>query len=286
MSSTDMAPTASADLQLAVLKGFNRKQMVAFGVPAVILVYLTYVFFAFDISGIASRARLDNAAILVSDFWSHKTHVTRDNRDGAISVAIEGETKGTYPPGMLPEWVTMADSVTRIDLDRGHEVIFDDDGARYIYPGYGVIDISPQDGKLILVLPDGGIPGWINASDTRIAVTTKPGRFSYTRNRTEVFRYQAGWELFFFTLDSPFYGKSFVELVQLATVGERVDPNRSNISAMAHGFWTNAMWRHGDVAWALFETVLMAFLGTMGAAMIALPLAFFAATNFSPSRPI
>ncbi|MDP2122465.1 MAG: phosphonate ABC transporter, permease protein PhnE [Hoeflea sp.] len=286
MSSTDMAPTASADLQLAVLKGFNRKQMVAFGVPAVILVYLTYVFFAFDISGIASRARLDNAAILVSDFWSHKTHVTRDNRDGAISVAIEGETKGTYPPGMLPEWVTMADGVTRIDLDRGHEVIFDDDGARYIYPGYGVIDISPQDGKLILVLPDGGIPGWINASDTRIAVTTKQGRFSYTRNRTEVFRYQAGWELFFFTLDSPFYGKSFVELVQLATVGERVDPNRSNISAMAHGFWTNAMWRHGDVAWALFETVLMAFLGTMGAAMIALPLAFFAATNFSPSRPI
>ena len=46
------------------------------------------------------------------------------------------------------------------------------------------------------------------------------------------------------------------------------------------------MWRHGDVAWALFETVLMAFLGTMGAAIIALPLAFLAAANFSPSRPI
>ena len=285
MSSVDTAPAAISDLQQAVVKGFNRKQMIAFGVPTVILLYLVYVFFAFDIPGIASRARLDNAAILVSDFWSHKTHVTRDNRSNEVSIAIEGETKGTYPEGMMPEWVTMADGVTRIDLDKGHEVIFDDDGARYIYPGYGVIDISPQAGKLRLVLPDGGTPDWINASDTRVAVTTEQGRFSYTRNRTEVFKYQAGWELFFFTLDSPFYGKSFVELVQLATIGERVYPDRTNFTAMVHDFWTNAMWRHGDVAWALFETVLMAFLGTMGAAMIALPLAFFAATNFFAVAP-
>jgi phosphonate transport system permease protein len=34
--------------------------------------------------------------------------------------------------------------------------------------------------------------------------------------------------------------------------------------------------------WALFETVLMAFLGTMGAGLVALPLAFAAARNFSP----
>tara|TARA_R110002020_G_scaffold16900_11_gene60073 strand:- start:12044 stop:13393 length:1350 start_codon:yes stop_codon:yes gene_type:complete len=286
MSMTDTGTIAASDLRHAVLKGFSRKQMMAFGVPALVLLYLTYVFFAFDIPGIASRARLDNAGVLLSDFWSHKTHVTRDNRVNEVTVAIEGENKGTYPEGMLPDWVTMTDGVTRIDLDRGHEVVFDDDGARYTVPGYGVIDIAPQDGKLRMVLPGGPVPDWINASDTRVSVTTDQGRFSYTRNRTEVFKYQAGWELFFFTLDSPFYGKSLGELVRLATVGERVDPDRTNISAMVHDFWTNAMWRHGDVAWALFETVLMAFLGTMGAAIIALPLAFFAATNFTPSRPI
>ena len=33
---------------------------------------------------------------------------------------------------------------------------------------------------------------------------------------------------------------------------------------MLSEFWTNKMWRHGDVAWAIFETILMAFLGTMG----------------------
>jgi len=42
------------------------------------------------------------------------------------------------------------------------------------------------------------------------------------------------------------------------------------------------MWRHGDVLWAIFETILMAFLGTMSAAIVALPLAFLAASNFSP----
>ena len=66
------------------------------------------------------RARLDNAAILLSDFWSHKTHVTRDNRSGNVVVAIEGEAKGTYPPGMLPDWVTTAGTTTTIDLGTGH----------------------------------------------------------------------------------------------------------------------------------------------------------------------
>ena len=42
------------------------------------------------------------------------------------------------------------------------------------------------------------------------------------------------------------------------------------------------MWRHNDIAWAIGETILMAFVGTMGAAMIALPLAFMAAKRFTP----
>lgn len=286
MSSTDTALLAGPDLHASVLNMFRRKKITGLALPALILVYFVYVFFAFDIPGIASRARLDNAAILLSDFWSHKTHVTRDNRNNEVTVAIEGETKGRYPEGMLPAWVTMDDGVTFINLDEGHQVIFDADGARYTVPGYGVVDISPVDGKLLLDLPGDVVPEWINASSTRVAVTTEQGRFSYTRNRTEVFKYQAGWELFFFTLDSPFFAKSFVQLVGLATVGERVYPDQTNISAIVSDFWNNAMWRHGDVAWALFETVLMAFLGTMGAAIFALPLAFLAAGNFTPSRPV
>jgi phosphonate transport system permease protein len=121
-------------------------------------------------------------------------------------------------------------------------------------------------------------PDWINASDRRVAVTTEAGRLTITASKTEVFRYFAGWELFFFTLDSPYHGKGPIELL----FGPRIDPDRANVVGMWRDFWGNAMWRHGDVAWAIGETVLMAFLGTMGAALVALPLAFLAARNFTP----
>ncbi len=51
-------------------------------------------------------------------------------------------------------------------------------------------------------------------------------------------------------------------------------------------FWNNAMWRHGDVVWAIGETILMAFIGTFGGAIIALPLAFLAAKRFPPFMAI
>lgn len=264
-----------------VLQKLRRKRRIALAVPVAMIAYLVYAAISFDIAGLVQRARMDNAAILLSDFWSHKTHVTRDNRSGDVTVAIEGEGKGTYPEGMLPDWVTIADGVTTIDLGDGHLITYDDAGARYTVPGYGLIDIRSEGGRPVMTAPE-PIPDWISVSQNRIGVTTDAGRFSYSRSKVETFKYQAGWELWFFTLDSPFYGKSFVELVSLATVGDRVDAARSNIGYMISEFWTNRMWRHGDVAWAIFETILMAFLGTFAAAIVALPLSFVAARNFMP----
>lgn len=264
---------------------FTRRRLFALSVPVVILVYLTYIFFAFDLPGLAARARLDNAAILLSDFWSHKTHVTRDNRTGEIVVAIEGENKGTYPEGMLPDWVTIQGDVTTVDLGQGNVVTYDAAGARYVVPGYGTIDIKPVNGKVAMTAPE-PVPDWISVSPNKISVTTAAGRFNYSRSKVETFKYEAGWELFFFTLDSPFHGKSIAELAELALWDPRIETARSNFSYMVSEVWTNKMWRHGDVIWAIFETILMAFLGTMGAALIALPLGFAAASNFMPLRAV
>ena len=274
---------AALDARLTddVLRGFARKRLVAFALPGLVLAYLVYTAIAFDLAGLAQRARMDNAAILMSDFWSHKVHVTRDNRTGEVSAAIEGENKGRYPAGQFPDWVAHGDGRTVIDLGGGHVVTYDDAGARFDIPGYGTVGIRPEGNGLALDLP-GEVPDWINASGNRVTVTTDAGRLIYTRNRTEVFRYFPGWELFFFTLDSPFHGKGPLELAALAVSGDRVEPGQANLAAMAGDFWNNAMWRHKDVAWALFETVLMAFLGTTGAALVALPLGFLAARNFMP----
>ncbi|MAQ83968.1 MAG: phosphonate ABC transporter, permease protein PhnE [Maritimibacter sp.] len=280
---TDATITLQAGDPLGTAKAtadhlFRRKRLVTFGLPALVLAYLVYIFFAFDIAGLAQRARLDNAVTLASDSWSYKTHVTRDHRSGGIDYAIEGERKGMYPDGMRPDWVSDDGDATVVDLEDGYEVrILPDNRTEFDVPGFGMIEAHFDGGRIVTNLGDTP-PDWINAGDRRVAITTDNGRVTITRSKTEVFRYFPGWELFWFTLDSPYYGKSFSQIA----FGEQLDPERGNIQGAFQDFWHNAMWRHSDVAWAIGETILMAFLGTFGAALVALPLGFLAAKRFSP----
>ena len=258
-------------------KLFQRKRLVGFGIPAVILVYLIYIFFAFDLPGLAQRANLDNALTLASDSWSHKVHVTRDNRSGEISYAVEGERKGRYPEGQRPDWVS-GDEIITINLGGNHIVRYLPDNRTEIeIPGFQSIEVQAVGRTLTSNLPD-EVPEWISVSNRRIGITTPEGRITLTGARTEVFNYFPGWELFWFTLDSPYHGKGLGQIL----FGEQLDPERNNLTGAVSDWWNNAMWRHKDVAWAIGETILMAFLGTMGAAIIALPLAFLAAKRFSP----
>lgn len=258
----------------------TRRRLLAFGVPVVVLAYFVYVAIAFDVAGLAARARPDNAGILLSDTYSYKTHVELDNRNGEVTVAIEGETKGTYSDEAWPDWVTRSGDTVIVELIDGYGVSFDARGARYVTP-QGLIVIEKGQAGIIVTAPETVPAPWINASATRVAVTTPGGRLTVTRNRTEVFRYFLGWELFFFTLDSPFYGKGLPELAALVVSPTELRPGQGNLAAMWSDFWNNTMWRHKDVAWAIFETILMAFLGTAGAMIIALPAAFLAARNFN-----
>ncbi|MGR3513552.1 MAG: phosphonate ABC transporter, permease protein PhnE [Paracoccaceae bacterium] len=257
---------------------FQRKRLFGFAIPAVILIYLTYIFFAFDLPGLAQRANMDNAVTLASDSWSYKTHVTRDNRSGEITYAVEGERKGRYPEGQSPDWVTESDEGITVNLGGDHVVRYLPDNRTEIeVPGFPIIEVQAEGRALTSNLPE-DLPDWISASNRRIAITTPEGRVTLTGARTEVFNYFTGWELFWFTLDSPYYGQSFAAIL----FGEQLDPERGNLQGAVSDWWNNAMWRHKDVVWAIGETLLMAFLGTMGAAIIALPLAFLAAKRFSP----
>ncbi|MEM9477628.1 MAG: phosphonate ABC transporter, permease protein PhnE [Pseudomonadota bacterium] len=257
---------------------FRRKRLIAGSVPAVIFAYLVCVFFAFDVLGLWERAKWDNAVVLASDSWSYKVHVTRDHRSGDVAYAIEGERKGRYPEGTHPDWVTEDAAGTTVDLGGGHEVRFlPDNVTEYDIPSYGTLE-AQFDGSRVVTNLGADAPDWINASRNRVAVTTDEGRLTITRSKSEVFNYFPGWELFFFTLDSPYHGVGLKQIL----FGPQIDPARTNLSGAWEDFWGNAMWRHGEVLWAIGETILMAFLGTMGAAIIALPLAFLAAKRFTP----
>lgn len=265
----------------------ERKRWMSLGLPSLILAYLIYVAFALDVPGVFERADPNNAKTLVNDSFTYKTHVTANYRRDERVVAIEGERKGRWPPGEYPEWVEPVGELGAIvTLPDGHIVELNDQKMRYDVPGYGLIEAESSRQGVTLSLPPGPQPEWISSSPARVSITTDSGRVIVTKAFTEVFRYSFGWELFWFTLDSPFYGKSAAELFGLAFSSERVVPEKPNAIVMLNDFWYNGMWRHGDVFWALFETLLMAFLGTMGAAIIAFSLCFIAAKNFTPLQPL
>lgn len=260
-------------LQMNTVAQFSRKKRMTMAVPLVILAYLAYIFVSFDVAGLGERMNINNARTLVSDTYSYKTHVTQNNRNGGLSISIEGESKGAYPNGTAPDWVTLGQDSTLVDLGKGHLITL---GAQVSYdiPGYGLITARPDGTGVNAVFPAGELPSYINASKNRVMINTEAGRLTITRARAEVFKYSLGWELFFFTLDSPYHGMGPIKLLSSAFSGEA--------GAIWNDFTNNKMWRHGDVMWALLETLLMAFLGTFGAAIIALPLAFLAARNFTP----
>lgn len=261
----------------------GRKRFLSLAAPLLVLAYLVYVAFAFDLGGLAGRARWDNAATLLQDFWSYKIHVTRDNRgDDGITASVEGMRNATFSAENEPEWIAPLP-------DGGREIALPNE-TRVIMAGDGLVTLITPDGRYEIRPVARGIetdiadpPANFSISDRRFSADLAEGsRLTVTRSRSEVFRREAGWELFFFDLSSPFHGRSLNELLSLATSDEELRPGMSNISAMWQDFWRNSVWHHADVAWAIFETVLMAFLGTFAAGIIGLPLAFMAASNFAP----
>lgn len=202
-------------------------------------------FFAFYVANAARRARLDIASIVLDDFWSHKTHVTRDNRSGALVIAKEGEARGTTPAGMLPDWVTANGTQVLIDLGQGHLVTYVGNGARCRAGRWHHRYAPHAAGRLALDAPR-PLPDWINASKNLIAVKTDAGRFNYSRSKVETFRYQPGWQLVFFTLNSPFYGKGPLKLAELTDARSHW-LRRSCRSALVGNGWYRGNWLLGKL---------------------------------------
>jgi phosphonate transport system permease protein len=93
-----------------------------------------------------------------------------------------------------------------------------------------------------------------------------------------------GWENFVFDANSPFWGKSLSEVMSLVFSDERIEPEMSNVALAWNNILNNSEWQHGDVWLKLGQTIVMAFVGTVFASLLAFPLAFMAARNITRSR--
>lgn len=92
-----------------------------------------------------------------------------------------------------------------------------------------------------------------------------------------------GWANFVFDTRSPFFDKSASEVFSLIVWGDRIDPARSNLSLAWNNILYNSEWQHLDVWTKLLQTIVMAFVGTVLATLLAFPLAFVAARNITRS---
>ncbi|MFP4084284.1 MAG: phosphonate ABC transporter, permease protein PhnE [Desulfonatronovibrio sp.] len=271
--------------QEAVYKNIRRNSLLMVAGCIMAAIYLIYVAFAFDLFQLISSSNPQRAVLLARDAVAHKVHVTQHLRGTPeFEVSIEGERNSTYTTP--PEWVRKKDDQVEVRLGKGYKVLFLDQGLKMKVPDYGTIQVQITPEGIKADFPEGKPrPEWVNA--TKAKFDAKPDlarRVQVSRARIEVHRYFAGWENFFFPFNSELRNYSPPEIIGLVFSKDRLNPEIPNWKLIFNTIRDNPDWQHGRVFVALLETFLMAVLGTLTAAMVGLPLAVLAASNFTPSR--
>ena len=130
-----------------------------------------------------------------------------------------------------------------------------------------------------------GAPALIRQDGNKVMVDFGfAGSAEIRPDQVRVQRRFLGWSNFFFDTQSAFWGRRFGDIIGLMASGERLDPARSNAELALHDFLDNQVWQHGDILSKLLQTLVMAFVGTLMATLVALPLAFVAARSITRSR--
>lgn len=146
------------------------------------------------------------------------------------------------------------------------------------------INVDPIDEQ---VIPESELPNWAlqKVDGGKIFIDFGfDGRAEVRAMEIKINRRFLGWENFFFDTASPFWQMSFGQVVSTVFSGDRLVADKSNLSLMYDNFIHNADWQHGDVFIKLLQTIVMAFVGTLFAVIIAFPLSFAAARNITPNR--
>jgi phosphonate transport system permease protein len=260
---------------------FTRRYGLAIG-AAITLAYLTVCFFAFNVGPAFMEGRWDRASIYLQDWYSWRAQPRlRFEADG--TVRARWSSRGQYPSGHDIDWLQQT-------ANGGYTVTYDGDANR--------LEVTPTlvdvhvDGVsyLVRVTPDAatapaGAPASIRQDGAKVLVDYGfEGSAEIRTNQVFVQRRFLGWANFLFDTQSVFWGKSYGELLSLATIQPRIDPDRANFGAMVDDFLGNKVWQHADILSKLMQTLVMAFVGTLFATLLAFPLAFIAARNITRNR--
>ena len=242
--------------------------------------YLVFSYFFFGVPVVLTDANWDRASAYVSDWYSWEATPRFRFKDDAIEIEWTRSLLGNNPD---PDWIeTTGPQSYRVLIDGPRNAveitrtstIATVEGRRFdIAIGSGGAEM-PADATAALSLKNGrvtvdyGFAGTVEVRNTQV----------YVRKRF------LGWVNFFFDTGSPFFGMTPGEIWQTVTTGEQIDPRMPNWQLMFAEFLYNSEWQHLDVYNKLLQTIVMAFVGTLFAAVLAFPLSFVAARNINRNR--
>ena len=276
----------------AEIDGAARKHRLIFwGGIVTILAYLALSWVQFDIGGLQKNWRPDRASLLVLDTYAYKDHVTmRWKTPEEVTVSYEGGHRYVYDP--KPDWF-------ETESDGGQTVVYGNGGRATFYTDRITLDWPGQDEVFTFLRNGDGkpfvegyesrpddLPDWMRVTANKIEI--RPSLFERLQigtTKVEAHRYQVGWGFFWFDFDSPLKDHGFFSAMGLL-FSERVVPEMSNLRLIWTEFRDNKIWGHGQVLYAMLETIFMALIGTMIASAVGLPLAFMAARNVQPLAPV
>ena len=249
---------------------------------ALTLAYLAFCWLFFSVGPALQNGKWDRAAIYVQDWYSWRAQPRlRFGEDGAV--AAQWSSRGQYPVGATIDWLTPHDdgSMTvgfggdeRLEVTTRQVDVYLD-GIAYPVTITGDAALAPADA-----------PAAIAQDGSKVIVDYGfAGQAEIRANQVYVQRRFLGWANFLFDPRSQLWGHDLFSTIGLALSGDRLDPARPNAQLVLDEWLGNRAWQHGDILAKLTQTMVMAFVGTLFATLVAFPLAFIAARNITASRP-
>lgn len=246
------------------------------------LLYGLYAIWFFDLPKLLAEAHWERAGIYLSQWVSYDVQPDlRIQDDGSIEVRYPRFSPlGDNPH---PDWViNNSDGSITVSVS-GTSRSVTVSKSETIVTAHGVsvpVDVSSGAPKVV-----GPVPDWMTVYDDNVLADLGfAGDVSISVDRVKVRKRFLGWANFIFDTQSSFFDKPVGEVIGLIVSGPRIKPDQTNLSLAFDDIWNNSEWQHGDVWTKLFQTIVMAFLGTLLGSLAAFPLAFLAARNITPNR--
>ncbi len=248
-----------------------------------VILYGIYAVWFFDLPKVVSEAHWERVGIYLSQWISYD--VQPEFRISGDKISIKYPRFSPLGDNPNPDWVKTNPDGSMIVSISGTSRTVTVTKTQAIVTAHGKTIPIDTTGDMPKIVGTEPVPSWMTVYDDNILVNLGfAGDASISNDRVKIRKRFLGWANFVFDTHSPFFDKPASEVVGLIVSGPRLDPAQSNLSLAFDNIWNNGAWQHGDVWTKLFQTIVMAFLGTLLGSLAAFPLAFLAARNITPNR--